>query len=297
MEGEYLHISGNESGNGANNTRDSLMNSSHLTVDIEGNNGTHSLTTVLIIGSLFMLVTLGFISALVAFVRKRNTVFVFQKSEQEDYEDCEMDELNTDIEYADTDVERDLEAQINRSKRRKKHIKPRHIRNNIVSVNMMKREERACSNVTSSAEGYQVQSNRGQAETPQGSEKDAWNLQCSCTPQAEDDQLAQSHRLDSHFDESGCIKDLVLLSSGCHARKNYVTPLEAVYPLRYYCVDNGNIADATISLPHNKSTEYVHVDQYYSLKHKRSASFVTDRCDHVGMYLTSQSMCNLTKGT
>ncbi|KAK2161461.1 hypothetical protein LSH36_116g04011 [Paralvinella palmiformis] len=66
----------------------------------------HSFTTVLVIASIFLFFTITITIAIIVFCRKKNSVFALQKSEQEDEEgDYELDELNTDIEFTETDVE------------------------------------------------------------------------------------------------------------------------------------------------------------------------------------------------
>ena len=89
------------------------LNRSKFTSDmLENHHDRYSLTAVVAIGGLFMLFTSGIISALVVFLRKRNAVFVFQQTEQEDYDDCEVEDPNTDTEFADTDMDCDHECQI-----------------------------------------------------------------------------------------------------------------------------------------------------------------------------------------
>ncbi|ELT88149.1 hypothetical protein CAPTEDRAFT_195379 [Capitella teleta] len=79
-----------------------------------------SFTVVVVIASLFLFVTMAITMALVVFCRKRNSVFAFQKSEQEDYPDYEMEEMETDVEYTETDSDTEtssLRKQQRRSKR------------------------------------------------------------------------------------------------------------------------------------------------------------------------------------
>jgi hypothetical protein len=61
------------------------------------------ITTVIVIASIFLFITMSITAATVVFCKKKNTVFVLNKSEQEDMgSDYELDELNdTDIDYAD----------------------------------------------------------------------------------------------------------------------------------------------------------------------------------------------------
>ncbi|XP_064645394.1 uncharacterized protein LOC135498844 [Lineus longissimus] len=61
------------------------------------------ITTVIVIASIFLFITMSITAATVVFCKKKNTVFVLNKSEQEDLgSDYEMDELtNTDMEYGD----------------------------------------------------------------------------------------------------------------------------------------------------------------------------------------------------
>jgi len=62
-----------------------------------------------VIASIFLFVTLTITAAVVVFCKKRNSVFAFQKSEQEDM-DYELDDINTDVEYTETDFESECEG-------------------------------------------------------------------------------------------------------------------------------------------------------------------------------------------
>lgn len=71
---------------------------------------TQSFTTVVVISSIFLFLTMTITAAVVVFCRKRNTVFAFQKSEQTDEADYEMDDMNTDIEYTETEFESETDS-------------------------------------------------------------------------------------------------------------------------------------------------------------------------------------------
>jgi hypothetical protein len=89
--------------------------------------GGHSLsfTVVIVIASIFLFVTIAVTMALVVFCRKRNAVFAFQKSEQEDYPDYEMEEMETDVEY-NTETDSDTETSSLRKQRRPKSCRCQH---------------------------------------------------------------------------------------------------------------------------------------------------------------------------
>ena len=69
-----------------------------------------SFTTVVVIASIFLFLTMTITAAVVVFCRKRNSVFAFQKSEQEDAADYELDDINTDVEYTETEFESETES-------------------------------------------------------------------------------------------------------------------------------------------------------------------------------------------
>lgn len=65
----------------------------------------HSFTMVMVIASMFLFFTLAITVAVIIFCRKKNIVFAFQKSEQEDGGEYELDDMdtNTDFEYGSDD--------------------------------------------------------------------------------------------------------------------------------------------------------------------------------------------------
>lgn len=66
------------------------------------------LVAVIVITSIFLFMTLSVTVAILVFCRKKNTVFVLQKCEQEDEISYELDDMNnTDIEFADFEGEHD----------------------------------------------------------------------------------------------------------------------------------------------------------------------------------------------
>ena len=72
----------------------------------------HSFTTVVVLASIFLFVTLSITAAVVVFCRKRNSVFALQKSEQEEEGELELDDLPTDFEYTETEIESDPERSV-----------------------------------------------------------------------------------------------------------------------------------------------------------------------------------------
>ena len=66
-----------------------------------------SFTMVIIIASIFFFCTVALTAALIVFCKKRNSVFVLQKSDQDTDPDYEMDEYNTDMEFTETDSDTD----------------------------------------------------------------------------------------------------------------------------------------------------------------------------------------------
>lgn len=66
-------------------------------------NQAYSSALVILMASIFVFITVTTTAFLSAFCWKRNSVFVLQKSQQEDLEDCEMEEFHTE-EVAEQDI-------------------------------------------------------------------------------------------------------------------------------------------------------------------------------------------------
>jgi len=101
-------------GNGFNtkeNSKHQYLKKSRILGDMHDNKvEPHSFITVVIIASIFLFSTMTITASLAVFCRKKNSVFVLQKCEQEDKEDIEMDEV-------DTDTETDSGSEVNYQKR------------------------------------------------------------------------------------------------------------------------------------------------------------------------------------
>ncbi|GAB1605829.1 uncharacterized protein LOC128249906 [Argonauta hians] len=62
---------------------------------------TQSFTAVLVLTGLFALFTISITGAIIVFCKKKNTVFALQKCEQDSDIDCELDDINTELEMSD----------------------------------------------------------------------------------------------------------------------------------------------------------------------------------------------------
>lgn len=116
-----LTISGAGAGNSTQSTMSKQTVSAFTIDDTEDMDHTHHNIMVAVLLGIFMCISLTITISILVFCRKKNTVFMLQKCEQDS--DLEMNDINTDAETSDSDYEF-IDSTVEDLPKRKSHSYP-----------------------------------------------------------------------------------------------------------------------------------------------------------------------------